>query len=42
MLVERKFRKLQTFDSIYFRGENHLEDDGTHDYLVFQLTHMYF
>ena len=28
-------KKLQTFDSSYFRGKNHFED-GTHNYLVFQ------
>ena len=29
-------KKLKTFDSIYFRGKSHFEDDGTQNYLVFQ------
>ena len=27
--VENKLKKAQTFDSIYFRGKNHFEEDGT-------------
>ena len=27
---------LDPFDSSYFRGTNHLEEDGTKNYLVFQ------
>ena len=34
LLVENQLKKL-TFDSIYFCGKNHLEDDGTQNYLVF-------
>ena len=29
-------KKLKTFDSGYFRGKSHFEDDGTQNYLVFQ------
>ena len=29
-------KKLKTFDSIYFRGKSHFEDDGTQNWLVFQ------
>ena len=29
-------KKLKTFDSIYFRGKSHFEDDGIQSYLVFQ------
>ena len=34
--------KLETFDSIYFRGKTHFEDDGTQNYLVFQNISRYF
>ena len=36
LLVKNKLKKLETFDSIYFRGKSHFEDDGTQNYLVFQ------
>ena len=35
VLVEREFKKLQTFDSSYFHGKNYFENDGTENYLVF-------
>ena len=35
-------KKLETFDSIYFRGKSHFEDDGTQNYLVFQTVNRYF
>ena len=31
-----KLTNLQAFDSSYFRGKIHFEDDGTQNYLVFQ------
>ena len=31
-----KIVKFQAFDSNYFCGKNHFEDDVTHNYLVFQ------
>ena len=34
LLVENKFKKLKTFDSIYFRGKSHFEEDGTQNCLV--------
>ena len=34
--------KLETFDSTYFRGESHFEDNGTQNYLVFQTVSKYF
>ena len=34
-LVENELKKLQTFDSIYFRGKSHFEKNGTQNYLVF-------
>ena len=42
MLVENELKKLKTFDSIYFRGKSHFEEDGTQNYLVFQPTYQYF
>ena len=35
-------KKLETFDSIYFRGKSHFEDDGTQNWLVFQPIQRYF
>ena len=35
-------KKLQTFDSIYFRGKSHFEEDGAQNYLIFQLMYRYF
>ena len=35
-------KKLKTFDSIYFRGKSHFEEDGTQKYLVFQPMQRYF
>ena len=34
--IENEFKKLKTFDSSYFRGKSHFEEDGTQNYLVFQ------
>ena len=41
-LVENESKKLETFDSIYFRGKSHFGEDGTQDYLVFQPIQRYF
>ena len=35
-------KKLETFDSIYFRGKSHFEDDSTQKYLVFQTVYRSF
>ena len=35
-------KKLETFDSIYFRGKSHFEKDGTQNFLVFQPMCRYF
>ena len=35
-------KKLKTFDSSYFRGKSHFEEDGTQNYLVFQPINRYF
>ena len=42
MLVKNEFKKLETFDLIYFRGKSHFEEDGTANYLVFQPIQRYF
>ena len=34
--------KLKTFDSCYFIGKSHFEEDGTQNYLVFQPLNKYF
>ena len=36
LLVENELNKLKTFDSGYFIGKNHFEEDGTQNHLVFQ------
>ena len=35
-------KKLETFDSVYFRGKSHFEKDGTQNYLFFQAMYRYF
>ena len=35
-------KKLETFESIYFCGKNHFEDDVTQNCLVFQRIQRYF
>ena len=42
LLVQNKLNQLKTFDSGYFIGKNHFEEDGTQKYSVFQPTHKYF
>ena len=42
LLVENKLNKLKTFDSSYFIGKSHFEEDGTQNYLVFQPINKYF
>ena len=42
MLVENELKKLKTFDSSYFIGNNYFEEDGTQSYLVFQPISRYF
>ena len=29
LVVENELKQLETFDSVYFCGKNHFEDDGT-------------
>ena len=42
LLVENELNKLKTFNSSYFIGKSHFEEDGTQNYLVFQLINRYF
>ena len=42
MLVENELKKLKTFDSSYFKGTNHFQEDGAQNYLVFQPVQRYF
>ena len=42
LLVENELKKLQTFDSSYFKGKNSFDDDGPQNYLVFQPMYIYF
>ena len=41
LLVQSEL-KLKTFDSSYFIGKSHFEEDGTQNYLVFQPINRYF
>ena len=36
LLVKNESNKLKTFDSGYFIGKSHFDEDGTQNYLVFQ------
>ena len=42
VLVENELNKLKTFDSSYFIGKSHFEEDGVQNYLVFQPLNKYF
>ena len=35
-------KKLKTFDSSYFIGKSHFEEDGVQNYLVYQPMYRYF
>ena len=41
-MLKINFKKLQTFDSVYFRVKSHFEEDGTQNYQVFQPVYRYF
>ena len=41
LLVENELKKLKTFDSSYFIGKSHFEEDGIQNYLVFQPINRY-
>ena len=40
--LENNIKKLQAFDSSYFRGKNYFDEDGTQNYLVFLPISRYF
>ena len=40
--LENNIKKLQTFDSSYFRGKNYFDEDGKQNYLVFLPISRYF
>ena len=43
MLVENELKRLEKFDSGYFRGKNYFDgNDGTQNSLVFQVGEKYF
>ena len=42
LLAENKLSKLKTFNSSYFIGKSHFEEDGTQNYLVLQPINKYF
>ena len=42
LIVENRLKKPKTFDSVYYRGKSHFEEDGTQNYLVFEPMHRYF
>ena len=42
LLVQNELNKLKTFDSSYFIGKSHFEEDGAQNYLVFQPLIKYF
>ena len=41
LLIESELNKLKTFDSSYFIGKNHFEEDGVQNYLIFQPMYRY-
>ena len=42
LLVENELNNLKTFDSSYFIGNSHFEEDGVQNYSVFQPMYKYF
>ena len=42
LLVENEMKKLETYDSIYFCGKSHFEDDGAQSWLVLQPLQRHF
>ena len=40
--VENELKKLKTFNSSYFKGKSHFEEDGIQNYLVFSPMYRYF
>ena len=42
LLIENAFKKLKTFDLVYFIGKSHFEEPGAQNYSVFQPIKRYF
>ena len=42
LLIENEFKELETFDSSYFIGKGHFEEDGAQYYWVFPPMYRYF
>ena len=42
LLVGNELNELKTFDSSYFFGKSHFDEDGTQNYLVYQAINKYF
>ena len=42
LLVKNELKKLKAFDSGYYIGKSHFEEDGTQGYLVFQPMYRHF
>ena len=42
LLVKNELKKLKIFDSSYFIGKRHFEEDGTQNYLIFQWKYRVF
>ena len=42
LLIQNELKKLKVFDSSYFIGKSHFDEDGTQNYLVFQPMNRYF
>ena len=42
LLVENELKQIKTFDSSFFIGKSHFEEDGTQNCLVFQPINRYF
>ena len=42
LLFENELKRLKTFDSSYFIGKSHFEEDGAQNYLVYQPVNRYF
>ena len=36
LLTENELKKLEKFDTVYFRGKNYFDGDGAQNFLVFQ------
>ena len=42
LIFENELKKLEKFDTAYFRGKNYFDGDGTQNYLVFQPVYKHF